>query len=68
MMGGSAAVQKAAADADAKGGLANWRWSLKLTSMLLGLDPHDAEGASSGPRRHASSVSAPHRPTRVAGI
>jgi len=43
MMGGSSAVRKAAADAATKGGLANWRWSLKLTSLLLQLDPADAE-------------------------
>ena len=43
MMGGVAAVRKAAADAAKEGGLANWRWSLKLTSMLLQLDPQDAE-------------------------
>jgi alkyl sulfatase BDS1-like metallo-beta-lactamase superfamily hydrolase len=43
MMGGPAAVRKAAADAAKKGGLANWRWSLKLTSLLLQLDPADAE-------------------------
>jgi len=43
MMGGVAAGRKAAADAAKEGGLANWRWSLKLTSMLLQLDPQDAE-------------------------
>lgn len=43
MMGGSSAVRKAAADAAKQGGLANWRWSLKLTSLLLKLDPADAE-------------------------
>ena len=43
MMGGSSAVRKAAAEAAKKGGLANWRWSLKLTSLLLQLDPADAE-------------------------
>ncbi len=43
MMGGPAAVRKAAAEAAKKGGLANWRWSLKLTSLLLQLDPADAE-------------------------
>jgi alkyl sulfatase BDS1-like metallo-beta-lactamase superfamily hydrolase len=43
MMGGSSAVRKAAADAANQGGLANWRWSLKLTSLLLKLDPADAE-------------------------
>ena len=42
MMGGPAAVRKAAAAAARKGGLANWRWSLKLTSLLLRVDPADA--------------------------
>ena len=42
MMGGPAAVRKAAAKAARKGGLANWRWSLKLTSLLLRVDPADA--------------------------
>ena len=41
MMGGPDAVRKAAATAARKGGLANWRWSLKLTSLLLRLDPAD---------------------------
>ncbi len=40
-MGGRAAVRKKAATAAAAGGFANWRWSLKLTSMLLALDPTD---------------------------
>jgi len=43
MMGGSSAVRAAATEAARKGGLANWRWSLKLTSLLLRLDPADAE-------------------------
>jgi len=43
MMGGRAAVQKAAAGANAQGGLANWRWTLKLTSVLLDLDPANAD-------------------------
>jgi len=43
MMGGPSAVRKAAASANAQGGLANWRWTLKLTSLLLELDPDDAE-------------------------
>jgi alkyl sulfatase BDS1-like metallo-beta-lactamase superfamily hydrolase len=43
MMGGSSAVRKTAAEAAKKGGLANWRWSLKLTSLLLQLNPADAE-------------------------
>jgi len=44
MMGGPAAVRKAAAGANAQGGLANWRWTLKLTSLLLAIDPADADG------------------------
>ncbi len=43
MMGGPGAVRKAAASANARGGLANRRWTLKLTSLLLQLDPADAE-------------------------
>ncbi len=43
MMGGPAAVKKAATSANAQGGLANWRWTLKLTSILLDLDPTDSE-------------------------
>ncbi|MBP6534492.1 MAG: MBL fold metallo-hydrolase [Arenimonas sp.] len=43
MMGGAAAVRKAAASASTQGGLANWRWALKLTSLLLELDANDAE-------------------------
>lgn len=43
MMGGPAAVRKAAASANTQGGFANWRWTLKLTSLLLELDPADAE-------------------------
>ena len=43
LMGGAAAVRKAAAGANAEGGLANWRWTLKLTSLLLELDASDAE-------------------------
>ena len=41
-MGGRAAVQRMATQAVADGGFANWRWGLKLTSMLLTLDPADA--------------------------
>lgn len=40
-MGGRAAVQEMAAQAAADGGFANWRWTLKLTSLLLRLDPAD---------------------------
>lgn len=45
-MGGPDAVRKAAADAAKAGGLANWRWSLKLTSFLLRLDPTDTAARS----------------------
>jgi len=41
-MGGPEAVRKMAEQAVAGGGLANWRWALKLTSLLLQLDPDDA--------------------------
>jgi len=43
MMDGPGAVRKAAASANSQGGLTNWRWTLKLTSLLLELDPADAE-------------------------
>lgn len=43
MMGGVDAVRKAAAQANEEGGLDNWRWSLKLTSLLLRVDPDDAQ-------------------------
>jgi alkyl sulfatase BDS1-like metallo-beta-lactamase superfamily hydrolase len=43
MMGGPATVRKAAASANNEGGLANWRWTLRLTSLLMELDPADAE-------------------------
>lgn len=40
-MGGAAATRQAAAKAVAAGGIDNWRWGLKLTSLLLALDPDD---------------------------
>jgi alkyl sulfatase BDS1-like metallo-beta-lactamase superfamily hydrolase len=43
MMGGPAAVRKAATSANAQGGLVNWRWTLRLTSLLLDIDANDAE-------------------------
>jgi alkyl sulfatase BDS1-like metallo-beta-lactamase superfamily hydrolase len=43
LMGGSSAVRKAAAKANAEGGLANWRWTLKLTSLLLEVEAGDAQ-------------------------
>jgi alkyl sulfatase BDS1-like metallo-beta-lactamase superfamily hydrolase len=41
-MGGVVAVRKAAAAAAGDGGVDNWRWALRLTSLLLTLDPADA--------------------------
>jgi alkyl sulfatase BDS1-like metallo-beta-lactamase superfamily hydrolase len=43
LAGGAVAVRKTASDAAAAGGIGNWQWALKLTSMLLRLDPQDAE-------------------------
>ena len=43
MMGGEAAVRQAAANANAQGDLANWRWTLRMTSLLLDLDANDGE-------------------------
>jgi alkyl sulfatase BDS1-like metallo-beta-lactamase superfamily hydrolase len=40
-MGGVPAVRQAAAKAVADGGIDNWRWGLKLTSLLLAIDPND---------------------------
>ena len=40
-MGGAEAVRQAASTAVAEGGLENWRWGLKLTSLLMTLDPDD---------------------------
>ncbi|HEY5281986.1 MAG TPA: alkyl sulfatase dimerization domain-containing protein [Polyangia bacterium] len=42
MMGGADKVRAAAETAAREGGLANWRWALKLTTMLLTVDPQDA--------------------------
>jgi alkyl sulfatase BDS1-like metallo-beta-lactamase superfamily hydrolase len=41
-MGGGDTVRTMATKAVTDGGLANWRWALKLTSLLLTLDPADA--------------------------
>lgn len=43
MMGGPAAVREAAASSNAQGGLANWRWTLRLTTLLLDLNANDTE-------------------------
>jgi len=43
LMGGFTAVREAAVKATEEGGLANWRWTLRLTSLLLELDPANAE-------------------------
>lgn len=40
-MGGQPAVRGMAAKAARDGGLDNWRWALRLTSLLLTLDPAD---------------------------
>jgi alkyl sulfatase BDS1-like metallo-beta-lactamase superfamily hydrolase len=45
-MGGRDAVADLATKAVAEGGLANWRWGLKLTSLLLRLDPADPAARS----------------------
>lgn len=41
-MGGPDAVRASATQAVAEGGIDNWRWALKQTSLLLALDPTDA--------------------------
>ncbi len=40
-IGGADAVRQSAAKAVADGGIDNWRWGLRLTSLLLALDPND---------------------------
>lgn len=42
-MGGAHAVRQQAASAAAQGGIDNWRWALRLTSLLLALDPADPQ-------------------------
>jgi alkyl sulfatase BDS1-like metallo-beta-lactamase superfamily hydrolase len=42
MMGGAEAVRTAAAEAAEAGDIAGWQWALRLTSLLLRLDPQDA--------------------------
>jgi len=42
-MGGPQAVRTAAAEAAAAGNIPDWQWALRLTSLLLQLDPQDAE-------------------------
>lgn len=42
LAGGADAVRKQAASAAAAGTLADWQWALRLTSLLLQLDPADA--------------------------
>lgn len=41
MMGGPEAVRAAAAEAAAAGDIPGWQWALRLTSLLLQLDPQD---------------------------
>lgn len=43
MMGGPEAVRAAAADAAETGRIDGWQWALKLTSLLLDIDPTDTE-------------------------
>ena len=64
-MGGRAAVQKMATQAVADGGLANWRWALKLTSLLLKLDPADPaarQARATAGSRHGSANRLGQRP------
>lgn len=42
LMGGADAVRSAAAAAAAAGTVADWQWALRLTSLLLQIDPSDA--------------------------
>ena len=42
-MGGAKVVRDIAGKAVAAGGLSNWRWALKLTSLLTRIDPTDSE-------------------------
>lgn len=43
LMGGSGKVRQAAGAAVEKGGFDNWSWALRLTSLLLELEPGDAD-------------------------
>jgi alkyl sulfatase BDS1-like metallo-beta-lactamase superfamily hydrolase len=43
LMGGPREVSQAAEEAVEEGGFENWSWALKLTSLLLELDPEDAD-------------------------
>ena len=43
LMGGVDKVRSAAGDAANKGGFENWSWALKLTTLVLELDPDDTE-------------------------
>jgi len=43
LMGGPHKVSQAASKAVEKGGFENWSWALKLTSLLMQLDPNDAD-------------------------
>ncbi|MCJ7528989.1 MAG: MBL fold metallo-hydrolase [Methyloceanibacter sp.] len=47
MSGGVDAVHRAAAAAIEQGGINNWQWALRLTSLLLRLDPKDASAQKS---------------------
>ncbi|MBW2437977.1 MAG: MBL fold metallo-hydrolase [Deltaproteobacteria bacterium] len=43
LMGGPLKVNQAAGEAVEQGGFENWSWALKLTSLLLEIDPDDAD-------------------------
>ena len=43
MMGGAEVVRAAASEAAGTGEIDGWQWALKLTSLLLQLDPQDAD-------------------------
>jgi alkyl sulfatase BDS1-like metallo-beta-lactamase superfamily hydrolase len=47
LMGGAAAVRAKAAEAAAAGDIAGWQWALRLTSLLLQIDPGDADARRS---------------------
>ena len=47
VMGGAAAVRAKAAEAAAAGDIPGWQWALRLTSLLLQLDPGDADARKS---------------------
>lgn len=49
-MGGVQAVREAAAASAAEGTIPGWQWGLRLTTLLLQIDPQDASAAASRAR------------------